>query len=64
MNTLRSFTVQRLGDAWQYEVRLATSSGETLQFQASVEDLDAISVAIDEHMLEMVAEAERRGQKS
>ena len=41
MPALEQFSIRRInGDAWDYVVEIVTREGETLQFTASVEDLD------------------------
>lgn len=62
MGTLETFTVRRINaDAWDYVVHVATRDGGTLQFTASVEELDRMSAAIDEQLSLMVEAAERLG---
>ncbi len=62
MPALEQFSIRRIdGDAWDYVVEIVTRAGETLQFTASVEDLDRMSVAIDDQLTLMVEAAERLG---
>jgi len=62
MPALEQFSIRRIdGDAWDYVVEIVIRDGETLQFTASVEDLDRMSVAIDDQLAVMVEAAERLG---
>ena len=62
MPVLEQFSIRRIdGDAWDYVVEIVTRDRGTLQFNASVEDLDRMSVAIDDQLALMVEAAERLG---
>ena len=62
MPALEQFSIRRIdGDAWDYVVEIVIRDGETLQFTASVEDLDRMSLAIDDQLAVMVEAAERLG---
>jgi hypothetical protein len=62
MPGLEQFSIRRIdGDAWDYVVEIVTGDGGKLWFTASVEDLDRMSVAIDDQLALMVETAERLG---
>jgi hypothetical protein len=62
MPALEQFSIRRIdGDAWDYVVEIVTGDGGKLRFTASVEDLDRMSVAIDDQLALMVETAERLG---
>ena len=62
MPALDQFSIRRIdGDAWDYVVEIVTGDGGKLQLTASVEDLDRMSVAIDDQLAVMVEAAERLG---
>jgi hypothetical protein len=62
MPGLEQFSIRRIDrDAWDYVVEIVTGDGEALQFTASVEDLDRMSVEIDDQLALMVEAAERLG---
>ena len=62
MPALEQFSIRRIdGDAWDYVVEIVTRDHGTLQFNASVEDLDRMSVAIDDQLALMVEAAEKLG---
>jgi hypothetical protein len=64
MSALEQFSIRRIdSDAWDYVVEIVTRDRETLQFTASVEDLDRMSVAIDDQLAVMVEAAERLGME-
>jgi hypothetical protein len=62
MPALEQFSIRRIdGDAWDYVVEIVTGDGGKLRFTASVEDLDRMSVEIDDQLALMVETAERLG---